>query len=936
MTLARRVSLILIGLCCAFVLAVLLPRTPDRKVYRIGWEDDPPDEVVGPNGTPTGLAVEVVNEAARRRSIQLQWVRRDESSEAALRSGQVDLWPLMTITPARQKVLHFSTPYLESVVCLLVRKRDGHKRVEDLAHATISYLRLPINVVLSRVHLPEAHLVPEATPRQLVESVCRHEVEAAFIEEDAVITDLMGGTSCGDVALGTIPLPQSRIRLGIGSTFAAAAAADALRDEVDSMLVEGRLAEVFTRWGYLSTRSVQSVESLRDARRREHWLAGAAASFAAFLALAMWLTFRYRRAERALRRSVDESRRMEAQVRLMAQALRSANECISISDVNDCLLYVNDAFLRTYGYEASELIGRHVDMVRSPRHTPELGERISAATSLNGWRGELWNRAKSGREFPILLTTSRVQDENCEVIARVGVARDITEQKQAEDALRESERRFREFLRTVNLAAVIVDVQDTVVFCNDYFLRTTGWSREQVMGRNAEELLLPEHRAQHAERLRDMVANGRSIPFVESAILTAEGKARWVEWNTTVLRDLDGRVAGIACIGADVTEHRALKEQYLQAQKLESIGRLAGGVAHDFNNLLTVINGYADILLGRLTQDARLRGFCEQIRQAGCRASGLTQQLLAFSRKQVSQPKPLDLNALIAESEDMFRRLLGEDIELVTILQPRLGKVMADSGQLHQLLMNLAVNARDAMPEGGRLAIETRAVDGPPSAAAEGVDLPRGPYTQLSVTDNGTGMDEETRLHIFEPFFTTKPKGKGTGLGLSTVYGIVRQSHGWVTVESAPGKGAAFHIYLPETRSAPGEDPENHMEAPARGSETILVVEDQESVRSLVANILQDDGYRVIAAGDGRTALQLAGTQPIALVLTDVVMPGMNGRQLVDRLKQVLPGVKVLYMSGHADNVIATRGVLDPGISLIAKPFTPVSLTSRIREVLDS
>jgi PAS domain S-box-containing protein len=795
-----------------------------RGPYRIGWEDDAPDQFLGSNGQPTGRAIELVKEAARRRGVALQWVRRNESSEAALRSGAVDLWPLMTTTPDRLKVLHISTPYVESVVSFVVL-RDSHvSNVKQLSGKTVGYLALPINLKLARQYVPDAQFIGKKTPRDLIDSLCKQEIRAGFIEQDEVINDLINGVGCRDQGFVMISPPGSLIRLGIGSTPQARAAADAIRDEIDTMSAEGRLAEFFMRFGYIAGRSPASVETLLASRRRERWTQAAAALFALLFLLALWHTVRYRRernrarrAEAALRRSVAESRQMEERLRLLAHALKSANDCITIADTQNRFLYVNDTFLRTYEYDASELIGQHVKMLHSLRADRAVGTYLSAAMMGESWRGELWNRSKSGREFPISLATSKVRDEEGRVIALVGVASDISERKQAEE------------------------------------------------------------------------------------------------------------------------EYKTLQEQYLQAQKLESIGRLAGGVAHDFNNLLTVINGYSDIILSSIRDEDPLKGPAEQVCLAGARAAVLTQQLLTFSRKQVVQLRPIDLNDVIIESKDMLRRLVGEDISLETALTTQRGSTMADSSQIHQVLMNLVVNARDAMPGGGRLLIETSLVEvGIADSGPRGIDP--GSYLLLAVSDTGNGIDGETQRHIFEPFFTTKPPGKGTGLGLSTVYGIVKQNQGWIDVASEPGHGTVFRIYLPRIQSAVREDlPAGAQGCRFGGSETILVVEDQSSVRDLVWDVLASSGYKVLSAADGQEALALAQRHAgrIHAVLTDVVMPGMNGFDLVEGLKQVRPEIQALFMSGYAEDAIAPRGVLAPEIAYIAKPFTPESLLAWIRKSLD-
>ena len=389
-----------------------------------------------------------------------------------------------------------------------------------------------------------------------------------------------------------------------------------------------------------------------------------------------------------------------------------------------------------------------------------------------------------------------------------------------------------------------------------------------------------------------------------------------------------------------MTERRALEQQLRQSQKMEAVGRLAGGIAHDFNNLLMVISGYSEFLLDRLGPDPALRGPAQEIASAAGRATSLTRQLLAFSRKQMLAPKILDLNGVVTENLKMLTRVIGEDIDLVMVPATGLGAVRADAGQIEQVIMNLAVNARDAMPSGGKLTIETSNVSLDEEYARFHAPLRPGNYVMLAISDTGAGMDSETQSHIFEPFFTTKGP-KGTGLGLSTVYGIVKQSGGYIWVYSEAGKGTTFKIYLPRVAEA-AESPAQVV-APAEsaaaepGTETILLVEDEANLRYLARQFLEKQGYRVIEAADGAVAMQIAVAHEgvIHLLLTDVIMPGMNGRELAQRISEIRPNVKVLYMSGYTENVIGRNGTLDAGVRLLQKPFTLRDLKSKVREVLD-
>jgi signal transduction histidine kinase/CheY-like chemotaxis protein len=462
---------------------------------------------------------------------------------------------------------------------------------------------------------------------------------------------------------------------------------------------------------------------------------------------------------------------------------------------------------------------------------------------------------------------------------------------------------------------------------------------EKLLGRSRDELL--------AARLLDILP-GVSPMFLEKCLRVAETgevleeessfssqtpKATWLQLQVVRVGD------GIGIAARDIGERKRLERQLLHAQKMEAVGRLAGGIAHDFNNLLTTVLGYGELMLMQLPDASPLRPDVEEILKAGQRAVGLTRQLLAFSRRQVVEPKIVDLNALIEEAVTMLRRLIGEDIDLVTRLEPELGTVRVDPGQMDQILMNLAVNSRDAMPRGGRLGLETRNVTFDASASRLHFDAPPGSYALLAVTDNGVGMDEKTRAHVFEPFFTTKEIGKGTGLGLATVYGIVKQSGGYIFVYSEPGKGTTFKIYLPRADTA-SSDPAAALPASTRvgGSETILLVEDEEAVRRLMEQSLKARGYRVLEAASTKAALALAGAHAgaIDLLITDVVLTGVSGRDLATALLSKRPEMKVLFVSGYTEDTVVQHGVLTAAEAFLPKPFTPDTLTRKVREILDA
>jgi PAS domain S-box-containing protein len=536
------------------------------------------------------------------------------------------------------------------------------------------------------------------------------------------------------------------------------------------------------------------------------------------------------------------------------------------------------------------------------------------------------------------LVTSKVplRNEHGEVVGILGVYTDITERKRIEEALRQSEERYRSVVQG-SLQGILINQDGRICFANAALVRMFGYdSPDDLLGRETDELAAPEERPALLARRAACLRGDAISPYHEWQGLRRDGTRVWVQSTVTAI-SWNGRPALLSS-RVDITERKHLEEQLRQAQKMEAVGRLAGGIAHDFNNLLTIITGYSDLMLRELSPLDPSREPVQQIHRAGERAAALTRQLLAFSRKQVLAPVPLHLNTVVRDMEKMLRRTIGEDVELVTHLEPDLGKVLADPGQIEQVILNLAVNSRDAMPNGGRLTLGTSQVH-VELLSPEGVpELAPGEYVELLVRDTGCGMDERTQARIFEPFFTTKEVGKGTGLGLATVYGIVTQSNGHITVESRVGQGTTFRVYLPRVaasgNSAHGESPGTDCR---RGRETVLLVEDEEWVRTVIRHALRLQGYTVLAASHGDEALALAKHHqgPIHLLVTDVVMPRMNGRELAERIADIRPALKVLYVSGHTDDAVLRHGVLNQGTPFLSKPFTPSALGRKVREVLD-
>jgi PAS domain S-box-containing protein len=517
------------------------------------------------------------------------------------------------------------------------------------------------------------------------------------------------------------------------------------------------------------------------------------------------------------------------------------------------------------------------------------------------------------------------------------------ERRRAESALRRSEGRMKSILDAALDAVIGMDAQGRVVSWNPRAESSFGWSGSEAVGRPLADLIIPpRYREAHAQGLARFLATGEGPVIgrrIELQALRRDGSEFPVDLTITVLKEGDAPLFN--AFVADITERKHLEAQLLQSQKIDSVGRLAGGVAHDFNNLLGVITGYGELLKQKIPDDPQLKRYVSDILRAAERAAGLTRQLLAFSRKQVLQPLIIDLNTVVGEMEKMLRRLIGEDVHLVTVFDDRLRRVQADPGQIEQVLMNLAVNARDAMPRGGRLTIETANVDLDAAYARSRPEVKPGPHVMLAVSDTGHGMDPDVLGHIFEPFFTTKEPGKGTGLGLATAHGIVKQSGGHIFVYSEPEHGTTFKVYLPclgETETEPVAGTTPAPEAPLeRGSGTVLLAEDEESLRSIVQEILEANGYTVIEARNAGHALEIAEGHPapIHLLMTDVVMPGMSGSELAVRLAASHAETRVLYMSGYTDDAVVLHGVLAAEVAFLQKPFTAEALVRKVREVLD-
>ncbi|GIK42624.1 MAG: histidine kinase [Chloroflexota bacterium] len=595
-----------------------------------------------------------------------------------------------------------------------------------------------------------------------------------------------------------------------------------------------------------------------------------------------------------------------------------------------------------FGWRAEEVLGKHPKEIGFIyAEDAEAVNRVIAAL-LEGSRSRSVNRnrnyTKSGAVIDCEWYESAFFDEAGCLISILSLVQDVTAREQAKQALQESEERFRATFEQAAVGLAHLGLDNRWLRVNQKFCDIIGYSFEELGQLTLPQLIYSDDVDINREQARRLVAGEIQTYSLEQRYIRKDFSLVWVNVTVSLLRDASGQPKYFIGVVQDITERKQLEEQYRHAQKMEAVGRLAGGVAHDFNNLLTVINGYSELALHGLTELDPLQKSIREIRKAGERAARLTHQLLAFSRQQVLQPEILDLNEVITDISRMLTRLIGEDIELVIITKAGLGRIKADPGQMEQVIMNLAVNARDAMPHGGKLTIDLANVELDEDFARRHLRVAPGAYVRLAISDTGVGMDKETLNRIFEPFFTTKEQGKGTGLGLATVYGIIKQSGGSILVYSEPGWGTTFKIYLPQikevSRPSPVSLPREH---PSQRGGTILLVEDEPGVRNLVRDTLKEDGYTVLDASNSAEALLLSEQHPdpIHLLLTDVVMPGLSGRQLAERLLLERPKLKILYMSGYTDDAIVHHGVLEPGVAFLHKPFTLQMLAQKVREVLD-
>jgi two-component system, cell cycle sensor histidine kinase and response regulator CckA len=663
-----------------------------------------------------------------------------------------------------------------------------------------------------------------------------------------------------------------------------------------------------------------------------------------FLINASVIEYQGRPAILSINRDITARKHAAEQVHLLAHAVESTSELISITDFEDRFTFVNKAFVDAYGYDLEEIIGQTPAMLDSPNNSPDIRHEIAEQTCRGGWSGVLLNRRKDGSEFPLSLSTSVIRDSQKKVVGLLGIGSDVTERQRAETEIR----RMASILEATTDFVGFSDAQGVMLYVNQAGREMLGVGEEEVTGMRVSDLYTPQmyelvSREAIPAAIRDGAWSG------ETLLLSREGRETPVSQVILSHKKPTGEVEFLSTIARDITESklaeerlRQSEEQLWQAQKMDSIGTLTGGIAHDFNNLLTAINGYSELTLKRAELDDRVRRNIEEIKKAGDRSAMLTRQLLAFSRRQRLERKHLNLNDLIGDLMKMMQRIIGEDVEIHWRATSNLSSVFADSGQIEQVVMNLAVNARDAMPGGGLLTIETHNIELDESYCHIRPYTQPGKYAQLIVSDTGMGMDAAIRERIFEPFFTTKEVGKGTGLGLSTVYGIIKQHDGCIEVTSEIGQGTTFTIYLPVNEEVEEEEAQDVLPLLKGRGETILVAEDEEALQVLARAMLEDLGYEVLLASDGQEAIEVyrAHRENIDLLLLDMVMPRTGGFEAYEQIRTLRPDMPVVFMTGYSLELVQDRfvkhskAVEEIGAVVIQKPYSLDVLGRTVREAL--
>lgn len=847
-----------------------------------------------------------------------------------LREGKADIGiGAIYVTKAREKFVNFTTAYLRTGLVYVIRADD--KWEDDLSNKRIGVKRLATGEMIAKKlseRFDNLSVVFFKSTEESIDALVTGKVDLVindYLNTESLMYDKYRGKIKIKKGFAGFPelLTQDHIAMAISKQRP-----DLLKyfnKTLKDLKSSGMLNSILDHWPQL--------HAYPDFRRYIIYILISLAVIIAVFAVLLWL---YRK--RQIFKLWKESQEI---IRAMTEYCPDA---IITADSTGIIVFVNDSTTKIFGYSKDELIGRLPLTILIPEHLKEGHESgfkrffKTGESRLIARTYETTGKRKDGSEFPVELSLSSWMFKG-NVFFTV-VIRDILERKEMYERLIDSERRFRSVIEGAPNPVIIQCDDESIVFINRRFTEITGYSLEEISTLESfmeHAFPNPGYRKEVLERFKAIFnLDSPVIDGVDINITCSDGSVR--VWNLqSAPAGKWGDKGAVMYVARDVTDHRKLEEQLRQIQKMEVIGRFTAGIAHDFNNYISAIMGFSQLALLQLSNHPAKENI-ENVLKAAEKASGLTTQLLAFSRRQILRPEVVNLNDIITDMTKMIRRIIGEDIELRLVLDPLAWNVKIDVSQIEQVIMNLVSNARDAMPEGGILTIQTSNVFLDKEYASRHASVIPGEYVMMSVEDTGAGMTDEVKTRIFEPFFTTKEPGKGTGLGLATVYGIVKQSGGFIWVYSEPGEGTTFKIYLPRTLEERTIHRLERIEGLPKGKEVILVVEDNKEVREFIVRVLKELGYDVFEACDGVEALTILKDKGdrIALVLTDVIMPNLRGDKLAERVKESYPDIKILFMSGYADNIITKGGILKNGINYLSKPLTTMTLAQTVRKVLDS
>ena len=896
----------------------------EDRIYRVGWDPDPPFQVVGADGQPTGMAIELLREAAKRRGIRIEWVRQPGGADAALRDRKVDLWPLITILPERSSYAHITEPYLETEHCFLVHAESPYREVQDLAGALISYHNLRVNERNVRLVLPSATFLANPDTRTTIEKVCEHSADAAFVDEYTAVSALLSGLSCSGHEMRLIDAPQVTPRLGVGSTFAASAAADAIRKEIGKIAGEGRLPKDLSRWSYFSRRNLESMQLLREAKWRQEMLAGMVLALIGGIVSVGWLTARMVRQERRASKAESDLDATQRSYRLLTE---QAPEGVFLADKDGKFLLVNVRLCEMLGYTNEEM--RELTLLDTyPRSEREpAGEGLGRIACGTSTRLERYMQRKDGTGIPVEESIVRLEDGSAQ-----GIVRDITERRRIETALRESEERFRNLADSAPVMMWVSGPDKVITFFNKTWLKFVGRRLDQELNNRWVESVHPDD-LKACFTAYSSAFDARANFQAECRLRRADGEYRWVLCTGVPRFAPDGAFAGYVGSDIDITDLKRAQEQDSARQRLESVGVLAGGIAHDFNNLLGGILANSELALAELPAHSPASGPVEAIKEVADRAAEIVRQMMAYAGQENPVLEPVDVSHLVGEMIALLQVSISKTAILKIDLPGNLPAVSANPSHIRQVVMNLITNASEAIGEkGGVITVATSVARLDGSSFA----LPKGDYVRLEISDTGSGMTEEICARIFDPYFTTKFAGRGWGL--AAVQGIVRGHGGTINVTSRPHQGSRFEVLLPCISEAPQDC--HDIATPAATAEstsfcrTALLVEDEDHLRFATSTMLRKQGLTVIEADNGLEAVDLfqANHRAIDVVLLDLTLPGISGRAVLEELRRIQPDVKVIITSAYSQDH-ALGCIAGQPCRYIRKPYRLSGLLDLFREI---